>query len=534
MIRINNITVPLDFNFANLQAFATKRFGLPQSALLNATLAKKSVDARDKRDVHFVISLEISAQGDEADLLKKLPNGAQIVQPSKAQTTRPALPLPLGTPRPLVDGLGPAGLFAAHTLAAAGLRPIVVERGRPVDRREIDVRAFWAGGALNTESNVQFGEGGAGAFSDGKLTTGIKDARVNEVLRLLCECGAPEEILYLAKPHIGTDRLPGVVRALRERMIALGADVLFETRLEGLALEDGRVRAATLVGPDGTQTIPVESVLLAVGHSARDTFEMLKRLGVPMTRKPFSIGARIEHKQALIDRSQYRAFAGHPALPAAEYKLSCHLKNGRSAYTFCMCPGGQVVAAASELGGVVTNGMSSFARDGENANAALLVDMLPEDIPGDDPLSGIDFQRAWERRAFTIGGGFLAPAQRVGDFLQNTPSGGAGDVEPTYRPGVVYTSLHDCLPPFVTEAMRAAIAEFDRKLCGFADRGALLTGVETRSSSPVRVLRGEDCQSAIRGLYPCGEGAGYAGGILSAAADGIRCADQIINGISTQ
>ena len=376
---------------------------------------------------------------------------------------------------------------------------------------------------------MQFGEGGAGTFSDGKLNSGIKDPRCRRVLEEMHRAGAPESILWQAKPHVGTDHLKAMVKNLREQIIALGGDVRFETRLTGLEIENGRVTGAVLEGPEGVSTLPTDAVILAVGHSARDTFEMLAKAGAAMSRKPFAIGARIEHRQDWINRAQYGPAAGHPALGAADYKLAVHLPGGRSVYTFCMCPGGQVVAAASEAGGVVVNGMSLYARDGENANSALLVNVLPEDFGGDDPLAGVRFQRRWERAAFEAGGGdYRAPAQRVGDFLARRPSDGPGGVTPSYRPGVKWGSLDGCLPGFVTEAMREALPLLDRKLKGFAHPDAVLTGVETRSSSPVRIERDENCVSNIAGLYPCGEGAGYAGGIMSAAVDGIRCAEAVM------
>ena len=529
MIRINNVKVPLSYDEKALLHLAGAKLNL-RGGIKSVRIAKKSVDARDKGDVHFVMALDVTLTDmAEEKALERLPHGVQaaIIKPSAAHTPRRDA---VFAARPLVVGLGPAGLFAAWELAQAGARPLIVERGQDVDRRKMSVDAFWAGGAFNPRSNVQFGEGGAGAFSDGKLTTGISDPRCDRVLRTLCECGAPEEILYLGKPHIGTDRLPQVVRTLREKIVQLGGEVRFETRLADLIIEDGHVTGALLEGADGRrEAVDADGVILAVGHSARDTFEALHALGVPMARKPFSIGARIEHRQKLIDRSQYGAAASHPALGAADYKLSVRLPNGRSAYTFCICPGGYVVAAASEAGGVVTNGMSAFARDGENANSALLVGVEPDDFGGDDPLSGVRFQRHWENLAFELGGGnYRAPAQRVGDFLRGVPSKGAGDVEPTYRPGVTYTDLSRCLPGFVTETMRLGLVQMDRRLNGFASSGALLTGVETRSS-PLRILRDERCQSAVRGLYPCGEGAGYAGGILSAAVDGLRCAEALLD-----
>ncbi len=530
MIRLNNIKVPLDYDEKTLLRLAETKLNA-RGQVLTTRVAKKSVDARDKGDVHFVMALDVILRGDEQKILSRLPRGVQATL-AKPEPKARSLSGARFERRPLVVGLGPAGLFAAYTLALSDAKPIVIERGQDVARRAAAVESFWAGGAFNPRSNVQFGEGGAGAFSDGKLTTGISDPRCAQALRVLYECGAPEEILYLAKPHIGTDRLPGVVKTLREKIVALGGEARFETRLIGLEIEDGRVAAALLEKADGTQeTLPTDSVVLAIGHSARDTFEMLHSLGVTMIRKPFSIGARIEHSQKMIDRSQYGPAAAHPALGAADYKLSVRLPNGRSAYTFCMCPGGSVVAAASEVGGVVTNGMSVFARDGENANSALLVGVEPEDFGGDDPLAGVRFQRRWEQAAFQLGGGdYRAPAQLVDDFLKGVKSAGCGDVRPTYRPGVTYTDLSACLPGFVTETMRLALQRMDRQLSGFASPGALLTGVETRSSSPLRIQRGEDCQSvSLTGLYPCGEGAGYAGGILSAAVDGMRVAEALLS-----
>lgn len=518
---------------------ATRLLGCSRDDIELIELRRKSIDARKKSDVHFTLSARLRLVGDiaETDLLERVPqrDRRRIRTVDQADPTfqRVREDPPRGT-RPVVVGAGCAGLFAALALAEAGMRPLLLERGDDAARRSSAVGRFNETGSLDTQSNIQFGLGGAGTFSDGKLNTGTKNPLHRLVLRTLVDAGAPRDILWDAKPHIGSDILPDVVTNLVARIERLGGEVRFRTTvIDFETAADGALSSLTLHGTDGTEVIRAERAILACGHSARDVFELLNLHGVRLQRKTFAMGVRIEHLQDDIDRSLYGRAAGHPALGAAPYSLVAHLDGGRSVFSFCMCPGGEVVAAASEDDGVVTNGASLHARAGRNANAALLVNVTPEDLPGDDPLEGMRLQRACERAAFTAGGGdYRAPAQLVGDFLAHRPSIGPGKVLPTYPRGVTWGEIDGTLPRHVIEALREGIPLLGRKIRGYDAADAVLTAVESRSSSPITVVRDRTTLMSVStpGLYPCGEGAGYAGGIMSAATDGIRCAQALIEG----
>ena len=519
MIRIRDISLPPEHDQGALLYEAAKALGVSASEIAKLTLVRRSVDARKKPEVRVIYTIDVALKTGENRVLKRCRNKRVSAAPVSFYRVPKAAP---GTDRPVVIGFGPAGMFAALVLALAGRKPIVLERGQDALTRHKKVEEFFETGRLDPRSNVQFGEGGAGTFSDGKLNTGVNNPRIGWILEQFVAAGAREDILYDAKPHVGTDVLLEVVQNLRRRIISLGGEVRFESQVERLEIQDNRLTGVVLTTGE---MIPCRQAVLAIGHSARDTFESLLSQGVPMEPKPFAMGVRIEQRQENIDLAQYGRPRG--VLPPADYKLVQHLEDG-TVYTFCMCPGGYVVAAASEEGRVVTNGMSYADRDGENANAALLVTMNPEVFPHKGPLGGMYWQREIEEAAYRLSGSYLAPAQRVGDFLAEKESEGPGRVTPTYRPGVTWTDLGRCLPQRITGALKEALPKLDGKLKGFADPDAVLTAPETRSSSPVRILRDETRQSAVRGLYPTGEGAGYAGGIMSAAIDGMMTAEKML------
>lgn len=524
---LNELKVPLSEQESSLIFIAAGALHVPASAIQTLTVVRVSLDARKKTDVHhrYTVRVELDEKDEKNILAKGLSN---VTDEPEYEDYSPATGTKSMHEPVVVAGMGPAGLFAAYTLALYGYRPVVLERGKPTGDRERDVQAFWAGGPLNPESNLMFGEGGAGAFSDGKLTTRIKDPRAREVIKILHRFGAPDETLTLAKPHLGTDLLRGVIEAMRDEIIRLGGEVRFSTGLSRVRISEGVLKQVEATRLGQAHWLTCCACILATGQAARDTYAMLHRAGVPLQAKPFAVGVRVEHPQELIDRSQYGPFTGHPRLGAAQYRLASR-SGSRGVYTFCMCPGGLVVASSSGYGQVVTNGMSYHARNGEYANSAIVVQIDPADF-GHDPMMGIQYQSDLEKRAFKLGGGdYTAPAQRVEDFLKGRASSGFGAVTPTYRPGVRACYIGDCLPNYVAAAVREGIRNFGKKLQGFDFADAALTAVESRTSAPVRIVRDQDGQSpGAAGLYPAGEGAGYAGGIVSAAVDGMRAAERIM------
>ena len=533
MLRIQELKLPLDHPEPALRQAILKRLGVSDQNLVSFTVFKRAYDARKTSAIQLIYTIDADVK-EAPSVLKRLSRDKQIV-PTPDLDYRPPLQAQSGAKRPVVVGMGPCGLFAGLLLAEMGFNPIILERGKIVRERTVDTFKFWRKGVLNPGSNAQFGEGGAGTFSDGKLYSQIKDPRHlgRKVLTEFVEAGAPDEILYVSKPHIGTFRLVSMIEHMRGKIERLGGEIRFEHQVTDILLHErhGEKQVAAVVLANG-EAIETDHLVMALGHSARDTFEMLHGRGVFFEAKPFSIGVRIEHPQSIIDCARFGPSAGHPILGAADYKLAHHASNGRSVYSFCMCPGGTVVAAASEDGRLVTNGMSQYSRHERNANAGIVVGVTPEDFPEDaraNPLAGIAFQRHWEEKAYVAGGAsWFAPCQLVGDFLKNQPSTALGSVIPSYKPGVTPTDLNLCLPEYATTAMRQALQAFGRQIQGFSMDEAVMTGVETRTSSPVRMTRGADFQSLnVKGLYPSGEGAGYAGGILSAAVDGIKVAEAL-------
>ncbi len=527
MIRLNEIKLPLDHEEEALTAAITKKLGISEDQVISYNVFRRGYDARKKANILLIYTLDVIVEN-EAALLEQFVSDPHVKETPDMEYKFVAKAPENLTERPVVIGFGPCGLFAALILAQAGFKPIVVERGKEVRERTKDTFGFWRKRTLNTESNVQFGEGGAGTFSDGKLYSQVKDPNFygRKVITEFVEAGAPEEILYVSKPHIGTFKLVTMIEKMRAKIIELGGEIRFSTRVDDIHMDGDQITGLTL---SNGEEIKSRYVVLAVGHSARDTFEMLHDRGVYMEAKPFSVGFRIEHKQAMIDEARFGPNAGNPILGAADYKLVHHCKNGRTVYSFCMCPGGTVVAATSEENRVVTNGMSQYSRSERNANAAIVVGIDPERDYPEHPLAGIELQRKLESGAYVLGGEtYDAPAQKVGDFLKGRDPSELGDVQPSFTPGIHLTDISKALPDFAIEAIREAIPAFDKKIKGFASADALLTGVETRTSSPVCIKRGKDFQSVnLKGFYPAGEGAGYAGGILSAGIDGIKAAEAL-------
>lgn len=515
MLRINNIKIRKDLTEYEVFEIAIQKAHVKKEDIIEWQISRKSIDARKKDDVHYTYSVDIQVKNEKK--YKKLEKVKEIeIQAPQSQTSF--------KDRPVIIGAGPAGLFSALTLVQNGIKPIIIEQGQPVEKRKESVAAFLKTGKLNTSSNVQFGEGGAGTFSDGKLTTGIHSPFCKKVLEEFVHFGAPKEILYLSKPHIGTDNLIHIIQNMRNYIIEKGGTFLFNTKAVDFEIINHHLVSVHTICEQVEKVIPTNHVILAIGHSSRDTFEKLYEKGITMEAKNFSVGVRIEHLQEWINQAQYGSIT-KLNLPPAEYKLAYHADNGRSCYTFCMCPGGVVMASSSENHTIVTNGMSNFLRDGKNANSALLVTITPQDFENSSPLAGVYFQKNLEEKAFVLGGSnYFAPVQRVEDFLKNQKTEQIGKVTPSYQPGFTLSNLNEILPDFVADTLKQGITYFDTKLHGFSHPDSILTGLETRSSSPVKIIRNEKLVSNIFGIYPCGEGAGYAGGIMSASVDGIKCA----------
>ncbi|KAJ52284.1 hypothetical protein BD780_003512 [Clostridium tetanomorphum] len=523
-IRINNVILDIEEDMKTLKEKVAKKLKVSTNSIKSFKILKESVDARKKDSIKFNYAVEVTCDNESKVVSRARDKDVKIEEVNYNEEFN------FGNKklnsRPVIVGMGPAGMFAGLLMAQKGYNPIIIERGEKVEERSKSVDDFWNNENFNKESNVQFGEGGAGTFSDGKLTTRIKDSRCDFVLGEFVKAGAPEEILYMGKPHIGTDILKEVVKNIRNKIIELGGEVHFNSKLQDIVLKDNKIKSIVV----NEKEIPCEALVLAIGHSARDTYEMIFDKNIFIEAKPFAIGVRIEHLQSMIDENQYGKYAGHARLRAADYRLTYNSKGNRGVYSFCMCPGGYVVAAASEEERLVINGMSYHKREGKNSNSAIVVSVTPKDFGSNSPLAGMEFQRHYESLAYKLGGGnYSTPVQLLGDFLKDRISKRIGNIEPTYKPGYVFRDLRDCLPDYVTDSLKEGLINFDKKIKGFGDDNAVLTGIETRTSAPIRIVRNEKLQSiSLEGLYPAGEGAGYAGGIMSAAVDGLKVAEAIM------